>query len=260
MQILIFTDLDDTLFQSARKSPPQEGWQPLAFLKNGEAICWASPKQQAFLDWIQHGKALLIPVTARNLDAFLRVRLTFRGPAIIDYGAVILNPQGQPDTDWLAQSQTLAQAALPALLRWQSFLEGENKSLQGDVTVRLISDFETPFYVAAKSATNRCELVQDLALRCQQALDTAALPAMTLHCNHNNLALLPPWLDKGRAVRRVLAQCEAEHGPALSLGMGDSLIDLSFLRVCDYRLVPGGTQLDALLARAGNDEVREVSP
>ena len=259
MQILIFTDLDDTLFQSARKKPPQEDWQALAFLKNGDPICWASPKQLAFLDWLQHGGALLIPVTARNLDAFLRVRIAFRGPAIIDYGGIILNPEGQADEDWLARSRVLARAALPALLRWQNFLEEANKALQGDVAVRLISDFETPFYVAAKSSGNRCELVQDLAVRCRQALDSAALPAMTLHCNHNNLALLPPWLDKGRAVRRVLLQFEAEHGPAFSLGMGDSLIDLSFLRVCDARLVPGESQLDQVLVHSG-DAFRENWP
>lgn len=249
MHILIFTDLDDTLFQSARKRPPGEGWQPLAFLKNGEPICWADPKQQAFLDWARHGDALLVPVTARNLDAFSRVRIDFRGPAVIDYGGVILNPDRSPDADWLARSREAAQASLSALELWRVFLDQENAALGGDAKARLVGDFGASFYVAAKSADNDHELIRDLALRCRQALDAAALPAMILHRNHNNLALLPPWLDKGRAVRHVLTRHEAAHGPVVSLGMGDSLVDLSFLRACDCLLFPAGSQLDQALVR-----------
>ena len=252
MHILIFTDLDDTLFQSARRAPPQTDWQPLAFLKGGEPICWGSPKQLAFMQWLRAGGAQLVPVTARNLDAFSRVTIDRDGLAVIDFGAVILEADGQPDETWLAQSKEKAHASAPALQQWLDFLQWVNAAMNADVSARLVGDFGALFYVAAKSATHRTDWVQTLAVHCREALRAGALPPMVLHCNGNNLALLPPWLDKSHAVRYILARCKNECGEeekVLSIGLGDSLTDVPFLRTCDWRMMPGGSQIDAALLR-----------
>ena len=253
MRILIFTDLDGTLFQSARQQPPCAGWRPLAFLKNGAPVCWASPQQQAFLVWLQHGGAQLVPVTARNLDAFLRVRIDFTGSAVIDYGGAIVNAAGRPDEAWLARTREQAQTSQSALLQWQEFLQRENALLRGDANVRIIGDFGAQFYVTAKSANHNEAVVQALAARCHDALAAATLPPMVLHTNGNNLALLPHWLDKSHAVRHIL-ECStagdtADDGGVLSIGLGDSLSDVPFLRACDWRMLPGGSQIDMVLGQ-----------
>ena len=64
-----------------------------------------------------------------------------------------------------------------------------------------------------------------------------------LHWNGNNLALLPPWLDKAHAVRRLQEQYRRRYGTILSIGMGDSASDLPFMQRCDYLLTPVGSQI-----------------
>ena len=46
------------------------------------------------------------------------------------------------------------------------------------------------------------------------------------------------------------AELEAEHGPIVSFGMGDSRSDARFMAACDYAIIPNGTQLAALTVAA----------
>ena len=112
--LLLFTDLDDTLFTSARKAAPTPAHVPLAYLKDGAPISYASPCQQALLaHWQAH--ATMIPVTARNLDAYRRVRIPFTAHAVINHGGVILLPDGSADPAWLAQSRANAAQSVAGL-------------------------------------------------------------------------------------------------------------------------------------------------
>lgn len=97
--LLLFTDLDDTLFTSARKAAPTPAHVPLAYLKDGTPISYASPCQQALLAHWQ-AQAVMIPVTARNLDAYRRVRIPFTAHAVINHGGIILLPDGSADPGW----------------------------------------------------------------------------------------------------------------------------------------------------------------
>ena len=112
--LLLFTDLDDTLFTSARKAAPTPAHVPLAYLKDGAPISYASPCQQALLaHWQAH--ATMIPVTARNFDAYRRVRIPFTAHAVINHGGVILLPDGSADPAWLAQSRANAAQSVAGL-------------------------------------------------------------------------------------------------------------------------------------------------
>ena len=54
MKILLFADLDDTLFTSARKAPPGATHLPAAYLRDGSPISYASPAQQTLLAFPSH--------------------------------------------------------------------------------------------------------------------------------------------------------------------------------------------------------------
>ena len=58
----------------------------------------------------------------------------------------------------------------------------------------------------------------------------------------NNLALVPRFLGKERAVRHVIRHHLGPE-PVLTLGMGDSLSDIPFLSACDFSVVPTASQL-----------------
>ena len=234
MQFIVFTDLDDTLFTSLRKAPPGGSHQPVAFLRDGAPISYASPVQQAwFAHWQAH--ALVIPVTARNLDAYRRVSLDFRHHAIINYGGLILNPDGSLDAAWQEHSAGQARSSQARL----TALAADAARFGEDLHIRLIEDQGICFYLLIKS-------------RSGAPLDAAAAhlaaqlrPGEQLHHNANNLALLPPWLDKAHAVARVLALYRQQYGSILSIGMGDSRIDLAFMRQCDFLLAPQHSQIAA---------------
>ena len=241
MKKLLFADLDDTLFQSHRKVTPGAGWEPLAYLRDGQPISYASPQQQVLLSFLLQ-EMTLIPVTARNHDAFSRVRIPFPAQAIINYGGVILEENGTPEAEWLEASRVSAQGCADNMRTCIDALERENAVLGGDAHIRLISDYSIPFYVVAKSTSGDIALIASLYRYCRDAMASGSLPDLTLHNNHNNLALIPRWLDKQNAVSHLRRRYEATYGPVLTFGMGDSQVDLNFMRACDYQIIPAGSQ------------------
>ena len=69
-----------------------------------------------------------------------------------------------------------------------------------------------------------------------------AVPAgWQTHLNANNLAYMPPFLAKERAVAWYRAQRAGAHPFALAIG--DSLSDLGFLAACDIAAMPASCQL-----------------
>ena len=118
MKPLLLTDLDDTLFQTARKMPEDADKIPAAQGLNGETISFMHPWQQDFIHWAL-GCMTVIPVTARGIDSLQRVHLPFQHEAVCVHGAAILTSEGTLDADWHSQmQQQLApyQSRLPDML------------------------------------------------------------------------------------------------------------------------------------------------
>ncbi len=294
VRMYVFTDLDDTLFQTRRKcrlpdsaldtapdvalhaaldaapntaadmtpdsvpaaAPEAEsgGKQGAALRvggvsRSGEPLSFLLPHQQALFDLLD-AHARIIPVTARNRDAFSRVRLPFRHGAVLNYGGTILTPEGGPDSAWDARMRPLLEDARPfleaALARMREIMAREGL----DCAARLVCDEDSglPFYALAKQPQGRVGELRALG----DALEQEFLPgrAGRLHRNDNNLAVIPDALNKAHAVRRFIDTRIRPLGEAyMTLGMGDSLEDLAFMQVCDYSLVPQRTQIAALRLR-----------
>lgn len=246
---IFFTDLDDTLFQSHGKAAPGSDWRPAAFLGDSSPISYQSPVQQQALALFER-EMLVIPVTARNHDAFQRVDLRFPAEAIINYGGTILEANGDPDAAWHARSSASAHKVIELLERWVEGLEREATRLEIDVSIRLITDFGLPFYIVAKARSGEREaaigLLREAAARLRLR---AAFSEVRIHANGNNLAILPKWLDKGHAVAYLIERYRTREPALMSFGMGDSLIDLGFMAACDYMIVPAGSQIAASMER-----------
>ncbi len=242
MKKILFADLDDTLFQSHRKSNPAEDWLPLAYLADGLPISYANPQQQAALQLFLR-EMTLIPVTARNHDAFQRVHIPFAAEAVLNYGGIVLNVDGTPDESWLTSSRDQARQSEADLHAWVEALSREGDRLQLDLRVRLIADFGIPFYVVAKSTSGNVAAVEAAAEFCVLSRSCGDLPDVFIHANTNNLALIPRWLDKRNAVAYLRQKYVAQHGDVLTFGMGDSLVDLNFIAACDYMIVPSTSQI-----------------
>lgn len=250
MKKFLFVDLDDTLFQTPGKCADEKDLQPAAYLKDGSACSFSTPRQRAFFA-LMNQEMTLIPATARNRDALSRVDLPFSSHAIIDYGGVLLTPDGTPDGDWLDLMRTDMALALDGLKEAITVIDDYSASVGLKGRARLIEDFATPFYIVVKDPdkqAERLERIEREALISWIASDTGQ--NFYLHRNGNNLAVLPKTLNKARAVHYLRQQLQAEHGEIMTLGMGDSKSDARFMAACDYAIVPSGTQLAALTVAA----------
>jgi hypothetical protein len=244
-QKFLFADLDDTLFQSLEKCPGREGLQPAAFLKDGAPISYTTPAQRSFIAFAQDGMTM-IPTTARNLNAFGRVDLPFESWAVIDYGGVVLHPDGSVDQAWLERMRGAMAAALPGLQELAALIDAWAERTGYGARTRLIEDFGIPFYLVIKDPQKIGERLEPIEREVVQPWIAAGDRAYFIHRNGNNLAILPTALNKSHAVAYVTEKLRAEHGDIITFGMGDSKSDARFMAACDYAIVPRGTQLAGL--------------
>lgn len=240
--MIALVDLDDTLFQTIRKCPPDvahDALTPLAVAADGAPLGFATPRQMAFLDWLSHS-AHVVPVTARSLDALRRVRIPFAA-AVCAHGGVVLDDGGNPDAIWAARIADHAAAATPTLERLAAAVRREGP----DLRVRVLTEGDTPLYVLVKHPG-----VDEAALNAAVDRVLPDVPGgWTVHRNGNNIALMPAYLGKAHAVEYLLPNLRARFPGASVLGFGDSVTDAPFMALCDYAMMPTGSQLAAAALR-----------
>ena len=245
MKRLVFLDLDDTLFQSQRKCPSDGELYPAAYLADGRAHSFMTARQRSLWRLLDDDQSTLIPTTARDHEALRRVDLPFPSWRIIDYGGIILTPEGRPDSAWLERMEAHSHDALDefnALLdQILTVVAHERLALHA----RLVTDFGVHFYLVAKYLKERAADLDRLQRELAEPWVAERAGAYRLHRNGNNLAIIPRWLGKEWAVRHLIECLTHEWGELLTIGIGDSLIDGAFMAECDYAITPRGSQLFA---------------
>ena len=251
MQSYIFLDLDDTLFQTLRKCAPgaaDDTLQVRAFLPDGSANSFATNKQQWLWHWLNKGFKI-VPVTARDAQAFARVNLPFEEEVVLNHGAVILDKQRAVDKVWLAH---ILQALPPyheKLLEVWAEVELYAQRHSG-FKPRLVNDFGTIWYGVVKHNDGTEATLKTLLDALLKAHPYVSDGSLYWHLNGNNLALLPKIINKESAVRYLLDGYQQRHPQLLTFGAGDSKTDAAFMALCDYALIPKNTQLFQTLAIA----------
>lgn len=234
-RIVIFLDLDDTILQTAPKCPPAEPVEPAAVDRAGRALSFMTRAQQRLLAfWLERGT--VIPVTGRTDEALARVTLKFESWRITHHGAVIRQPDGRLPIWWHDEIQPLLVAAQPLLWEYAASLERDAATEGYRVRSHSVDEWVT--YISVKANADDTVLTE---LRTR--LVASGLPEkLALHHNGNNLAITVRGVQKHDAVRRVAMELKQE-GPIVTIGAGDSLTDIPFLRGCDFALVPRDSQI-----------------
>jgi len=253
--VFVFSDLDDTLFCSVRKRALTSDSQPAATLKNGDIISYSSEGQRAFLDWLMRD-AHVVPVTARSVEAYRRVLLSFPGPAIVSFGGVLLDPDGHEDAEWASHMAQVLAPAAPLLQDACAVLQAAIDERGLNAWARVVVEGGLAQYVVAKHRDHDVQALTQLKAEVLQQWVTQHA-GYRMHQNDNNLALLAPGLDKSAALAFLLSRLRQEHGDIVTVGFGDSYSDADFMALCDYAMAPGGTQLGhCLTGTAGGDHAR----
>ena len=244
LPIAAFTDLDDTLFSTLRKQKAPHldtELHPHAYLKDGAPISYSNAKQRALQHYLA-AAARVIPVTARSISAFKRVNIPFSSYAVVSHGACVLLPDGTPDLTWRKQMQPLLEAARLPLDDAIKTLVNSEQNASGALRVTLVEEHGQALYALVKHGDADEAVIAELARTCARPW-VLANAGFQLHVNGNNLAIIPPGINKAVAVRYVAALLANELGEFVSIGLGDSLTDGGFMLDCDYYLVPNGSQL-----------------
>ena len=243
----LFCDLDDTLFQSRRKTPDTPGITIAAHGPDGAPNAFMTAGQRKAFDAML-GAMTLIPVTARDRDAYARVQLPPVPFAIIDHGGIILDASGQPLQAWYERSAEHALAARP----WLEELHGEALAFLGgnglNITSRIIGDFDLPFYWLSKYRDNQEQHLDRMERELIVPWVERRPHQAWIHRNGNNLAVLPRTLQKRHAVYFLLGKLRQDDPTLVSWGMGDSLSDIPFIMECDYMIAPKRSQIATLVA------------
>ncbi|ESQ73957.1 hypothetical protein [Asticcacaulis sp. AC402] len=242
---LIFTDLDDTLFQTERKCPDgsAQGLRLMSRLADGSPSGYATLRQDHMLGWLRMGQ--VIPVTARSRAVLARVDIE-QAPAICGNGGCILDSAGEVDRDWHDHLVMLARNG-DAVEDVDACLMGGLARTRDPAAFRhwVAAENGLKQYIVIKSNRDEGEVLAEVER------DLAALvPAgWRVHRNDNNLAYLPPWLNKRYAVKYLLDRLRRDTPDTPVIGIGDSLSDAGFMDLCDLAMTPTPSQLWKTLTR-----------
>jgi hydroxymethylpyrimidine pyrophosphatase-like HAD family hydrolase len=247
MEKFLFLDLDDTVFQTARKCASLDQATPASYNLAGEPSSYFLPKQQALLQTLA-GQWRIIPTTARTQASYARVDLgvaCFDG-AILNHGATILEADGMEDSLWRAKIDSPLSALSAALLAIKQAIECYAEQQALDILVRITTEFALDYYVEVRHHSADTFALQGLLRDYIQPL-LLDYNDFHVYLNNNSLTILPHCVNKSHAVEYRIKALEQEYGEIITMGMGDSLSDAPFMALCDYMMTPKYTQLHGCL-------------
>lgn len=233
----IATDLDGTLFSRDRSADAVAAtWKRV----EGEDVVpssWMPAPRHALLTRLVQ-LFRVVPVTARDLDSFSRVRIDgvpLQDGAILANGAIILRPGTMtPDPEWDAEIR-------PQLAEWAEPLTAMAATMHeqsgGRVVPRLVAS-HTPYpaYMVAKATDGFWSAAEGLGLREALAPFKCRIAEVG-----RELQVLPPPVGK-RLGLATFSQRFCEGAPPL-LAFGDMPEDLGFLSEAVFMATPAGSKL-----------------
>jgi len=238
MTIVVFLDLDDTIFQTRHKCPTGETLEVAALDRSGQPSSFMTSVQQHTFDWLK-SNAIVIPTTARNSDAYRRVCLTFQHAAILDFGAFILDCNGTPNSKWEAIIRPKLELIQDTLRSLERLAHHFREECGMHCRIQLVTDFGLGIYLVAKDPSGVGSRLQPLY---QHWKEISQAGQFFVHWNDNNVSLVPSFLGKEYAVDFVCREYFMEQS-IVKIGIGDSLTDFPFLSRCDFIMMPSHCQV-----------------
>jgi hydroxymethylpyrimidine pyrophosphatase-like HAD family hydrolase len=232
-QIMIFVDLDNTLFQTKRKDlhavhPASEAENPL----NGSFM---NDAQKAFLELMMaHQNSRIIPVTARDRNQYGRAFISRDSRvqlATLYFGAEILI-QNKIDSNWKNHIDSCILNLSISIGQLHQIIKSKVKHY--GLEIKNIDGY----YIVIKHSSK--DDYQNVLMDCFLMLSSYIPNDYRLYHNDNNISIVPRCLDKKNAVQYIIEK----NKPVLTIGVGDSNSDWEFMDSCQYKIIPQNSQIN----------------
>jgi hydroxymethylpyrimidine pyrophosphatase-like HAD family hydrolase len=178
-----------------------------------------------------------IPVTGRRTESLSRIQVSFNSYKITSHGAIILNSDNVLHPSWRLVLDEEEPQWCDRMLRLKSEVEQYVKQYGLELRVRVISDMGYACYVCVKGEPSHLQ-------KLQAGVGAINSEGFNVHYNDRNLAYMPPYASKRRAVTflKEILKTETKE-PITFIGLGDSLSDTGFLSICDFQIIPSNSQI-----------------
>jgi len=241
-KIIVFTDIDDTLIYTKGKCDKNTHLSVAALDKDLVPRSFISKKIESLIAMFVSSNAGIIPVTGRNSEIFERVTLKSlkANYKIVSHGAIVLDQNNKIVPEWSMKLKNKFNVQSWGIIL--SELKNEClkiiSTLHIPATCEIVFDHNIPCYLCIKCTDkipyntafkNILEIIQP---------DNK----LTIHINGRNMAFLPPYTSKKKAVEFLLDIMNVGNDD-LTISLGDSLTDLPFMNLTDMAVYPTTSQI-----------------
>jgi hydroxymethylpyrimidine pyrophosphatase-like HAD family hydrolase len=232
--IILFSDIDDTLIHTKQKLDRDREAVVGAYSRDGEEHSFFYKGTKNFIDRVISSGIEFIPTTARNLNSYKRTVFYENSDistAILNFGGEIL-VENELDREWQSLIEEKYSKIEPIEEIYES-LEIEMRNL--NFVIKTIDGFYVSLY-------NRYHLNDETVLKeAREILQnfTNKNQSFYLYENSNSFAILPNCLNKSFAVEYLIEK----HNPLLTIGAGDNISDLDFMKLTSFHLVPNESDI-----------------
>lgn len=226
---IVFTDLDDTLFATKNRQEVTEGCIVASTDKDGKPSGYQNKKQQGLLEKLKL-IGLVVPVTARTNLQYKRVLLDFGTNYILNSGASIILDD-KIDQEWKGRTLNILKTTNQLIKsHWDLFVQ-ENPNFIYDL-IKPAGFNGLILQWGIKS--NKQYDIDYIGRKLKSFILTHNLPLWMHYQNDKGVYLIPNGISKESAVEYVINKLK----PEVSLGVGDNISDVPFMKLCDYCLFP----------------------
>lgn len=212
-KLLFACDIDNTLIYSHRH--PHDDWECVEWIHQEQS--YMSPETKRGLlrlpFWLKP-----VPVTSRTIGQYLRLKMPMPFDLALTANGADLLVEGRPDVAWRAETDVL-------IAPWREELQRCIKLLEGTEGFLNVAVADNAYLYAVCS---------DVPEASQRARALESITKMEVIASGRKLYMLPPPLNKGRAVIRL----KEKVGFSRVIAAGDSPMDLPMLYGADAAVVP----------------------
>jgi hypothetical protein len=251
-KIYFFTDIDDTLIQTKRKTNFDFDTEPAGFKETGEISSYIYKKNLILLKQLLNAGIEIIPTTARDLNSYRRTIFysEFKFSKIILNFSAEIYEKNQKNLEWDSiiknQYQKLP-ISLDEIQKTYSDFIKKHLLTNNIPQIKNIKSFYLSIYnknfPTDKKLTSEIRNLTEIYLQENSLNDN-----FYIYQNDASIGILPSFLNKKHATEFLINK----YNPILTIGAGDNSSDFDFMNLTDFSLIPKKSNLNTNLNQALN--------